>query len=274
MAIKLHFRDVVRMVALSRSNGFSRQLVTLMESVGEVGMFGARVLRDALRRPFEVQEIGRQILEIGVRTVPLIIPCGIALGIVMSLHTRASMARFGAASMIPAALTIATFRELGPMVAGLLVAGRVGAGIGSELAGMRVTEQIDALESLAIDSFKYLVVTRVTACVLALPILTILMDFSGMTGGLFSETAVSHISPTLYIHRGFAAMEWSDYIPTTLKTAVFGFIIGALSCFLGYTARQGATGVGHAATSSVVMSSLLLILVNIILVKLTFFWFA
>src|ERR1700681_1856842 len=246
----------------------------LLEAAGELGLFGARILRDALRPPFEIQEIGRQIIEIGTRSVPLIIPCGIALGIVMSLHTRASMARFGASSMIPAALTIATFRELGPMVTGLLVAGRVGAGIGSELAGMRVTEQIDALESLAIDSFKYLVITRVTACVLALPILTILMDFSGLVGGLFSESAFSHISTRLYIHRGFAAMGWSDYIPTTIKTTVFGFIIGAVSCYLGYAATQGATGVGRAATRSVVLSSRLLILLNIILVKLTFFWFS
>ena len=253
---------------------FGRRITAFLESAGEFGLFGAQVIRDALRRPFEVQEIGRQIVEIGTRSVPLIIPCGIALGIVMSLHTRASMARFGASSLIPAALTIATFRELGPMVTGLLVAGRVGAGIGSELAGMRVTEQIDALESLAIDSFKYLIVTRVTACIVALPILTILMDFSGLTGGLFSEAAVSHISARLYIHRGFAALRWSDYIPTTLKTMVFGFIIGAVSCFLGYTAKQGALGVGHAATRSVVFSSLLLILVNIILVKLTFFWFS
>lgn len=251
-----------------------RRFVTFLEAAGEFSLFGGRAIRDAFRRPFEIQEIGHQIVEIGSRSVPLIIPCGMALGIVMSLHTRASLARFGASSMIPAALTIATFRELGPMVTGLLVAGRVGAGIGSELAGMRVTEQIDALESLAIDSFKYLVITRVTACVLALPILTILMDFSGLTGGLFSEATVSHISARLYVHRGFAAMRWSDYIPTTLKTAVFGFIIGAVSSFLGYTAKRGATGVGHAATQSVVLSSLLLILVNIILVKLTFFWFS
>jgi phospholipid/cholesterol/gamma-HCH transport system permease protein len=253
---------------------FGSPIVTFLESAGEFGLFGARAIRDAFRRPFEVQEIGRQIIEIGSRSVPLIIPCGIALGIVMSLHTRSSMARFGASSLIPAALTIATFRELGPMVTGLLVAGRVGAGIGSELAGMRVTEQIDALESLAVDSFKYLVTTRVIACVLALPVLTILMDFSGLTGGLFSEASISHISARLYLHRGFAALGWSDYIPTTLKTAVFGFIIGAISCFLGYTAKQGALGVGHAATRSVVFSSLLLILVNIILVKLTFFLFS
>jgi len=149
----------------------------------------------------------------------------------------------------------------------------VGAGIGAELAGMRVTEQIDALESLGVDSFKYLVVTRVAACAVALPVLTILMDFMGSTGGLFAEMAVSHSSAQLYIHRAFASMVWSDYIPSTLKTTVFGLLIGTISCFLGYTASQGATGVGRASTRSVVVSSLVLIMIDIILVKLTVFWF-
>jgi phospholipid/cholesterol/gamma-HCH transport system permease protein len=175
--------------------------------------------------------------------------------------------------MIPAVLTIAMFRELGPLVTGLLVSGRVGAGIGSELAGMRVTEQIDAMESLGVDSFKYLVVTRVAACVIALPILTMVMDFMGSAGGMLAEMVVSHSSAQLYIHRAFGSMVWSDYIPTTLKTTVFGLLIGTISCFLGYTATQGAAGVGRASTRSVVFSSLVLILFNIILVKLLLFWF-
>jgi len=191
----------------------------------------------------------------------------------MSLHTRASLTRFGAASMIPAVMTIAFFRELGPLVTGLLVAGRVGAGIGAQLAGMRVTEQVDALESLAVDSFKYLVVTRVLACIIALPVLTVLMDYAGLLGGLISEVALSNLSIPLYVNRAFASLDWSDYIPTTLKTAVFGLMIGTISCYLGYTAKGGAAGVGQASTRSVVLSSLLLILVNIILVKLTLFLF-
>lgn len=209
-----------------------KRLITFLETAGDFGLFGGRVVRDAFRRPFEVQEIGRQIVEIGTRSVPLIIPCGMALGIVLSLHTRSSLVRFGASSLIPAAMTIATFRELGPMVTGLLVAGRVGAGIGSELAGMRVTEQIDALESLAIDSFKYLVITRVTACVLALPILTIVMDFSGLMGGLLSEATVSHISATLYIHRGFAAMGWSITSPPRSRPRSSG---SSLALFLVFS---------------------------------------
>jgi phospholipid/cholesterol/gamma-HCH transport system permease protein len=249
------------------------RILKFLETTGDVSLFGIRVVQNIFHAPFELEETGRQIVEIGSRSVPLIAACGLAIGVVMSLHTRASMARFGAASMIPAVLTISMFRELGPLVTGLLVSGRVGAGIGAELAGMRVTEQIDALESLGVDSFKYLVVTRVAACIVALPVLTILMDFMGSAGGLFAEMAVSHSSALLYIHRASASMGWPDYIPTTLKTAVFGLLIGTISCFLGYTASQGATGVGRASTRSVVFSSLVLILFNIILVKLTLFWF-
>jgi len=243
------------------------------EAVGDFGYFMIRVLRNIFKRPLETSETGRQIIEIGSRSVGLIVCCGFALGIVMSLHTRASMERFGASSMIPAVMTIAFFREMGPLITGLLVSGRVGAGIGAELAGMRVTEQIDALESLAIDSFKYLVVTRVMACLIALPILTLLMDFAGMLGGLLSEVTIAHISWRLYIYRAFGSMDWSDYIPTTLKTTVFGLLIGGVSCFLGYNAKEGAFGVGRASTRSVVYSSLVLILIDIILVKLTFFIF-
>jgi len=175
--------------------------------------------------------------------------------------------------MIPALLTISMFRELGPLVCGLLVSGRVGAGIGSELAGMRISEQIDALESLGVDSFKYLVVTRVVACIIAMPVLTLIMDFSGAMGGLLAEVVATHVSASYFIYRAFSAMVWSDYIPTTLKTTVFGLLIGTLSTYLGYNASHGATGVGRASTRSVVLCSLVLILVDVILVKLMFFWF-
>ncbi|MEO5926408.1 MAG: ABC transporter permease [Bryobacteraceae bacterium] len=244
-----------------------------LETIGDCALFGYRILREAARPPYELRELARQIVEIGSRSVPLIVSCGLALGIVMSVHTRESMVRFGAASMIPAVLTIAFFRELGPLVTGLLVAGRVGAGIGAELAGMRVTEQIDALETMAVDSFKYLVVTRVAACMIALPILTLMMDFSGLAGGMAAEMVVSNTSPRLYIYRSFGSMDWSDYLPTTFKTIVFGLVIGMISCFLGYNAKNGAAGVGKASTRSVVMSSLTLILINILLVKLTLFFF-
>lgn len=246
---------------------------SILETVGDYVLFSWRSFRDGFRHPFEFQETIRQIDEIGSRSVPLILACGLALGMVMSLHTRVSMVRFGASSLIPAVLTVAFFREMGPLVTGLLVAGRVGAGIGAQLAGMRVTEQIDALEALAVDSFKYLVVTRIVACMIALPLLTILMDFAGLMGGMISEVALSNLSAKLYVNRAFASLDWSDYLPTTAKTIVFGLIIGSISSFLGYNATNGAAGVGQASTRSVVWSSLVLILVNIVLVKFTLFWF-
>ena len=156
-------------------------------------------------------------------------------------------------------------------MAGLLVSGRVGAGIGAELGGMRVTEQIDALESLAVDSFKYLVVTRVIACVVSLPLLTVLMNFAGLLGGFFAETVVSGMSFTFYFQTAFRSLTFSDYIPPTLKTMIFGFLIGTTSAYLGYNATGGAEGVGRASTQSVVLSSIFLIVLNVLLVKFIFF---
>jgi phospholipid/cholesterol/gamma-HCH transport system permease protein len=164
-------------------------------------------------------------------------------------------------------------KETGPLVTALLVAGRVGAGIGAELGAMRVTEQIDALESLAVDSFKYLVVTRIVACVLAVPLLTTVMNFTGIIGGFVAETMVSGMSLHFYVDTAFSIIDFVDYVPPTIKTAVFGFIIGTVSSYLGYTATGGTAGVGQASTRSVVFSSISVILANVILVKTIFFIF-
>lgn len=182
------------------------------------------------------------------------------------------MTRFGGQALVPAAVSIGMVRVLGPLVTGLLVSGRVGAGIGAQLGGMRVTRQIDAMEALAVDSFKYLVVTRVFACVIALPILTVVMDFAGLAGGMFLETAAYNVSMTLFVHDAFSALSLTDYLPTVIKTTVFGLIIGTVSCFLGYNTEGGAAGVGQASTKSVVFCSILLIVIDIILVKATLIW--
>jgi phospholipid/cholesterol/gamma-HCH transport system permease protein len=242
--------------------------------LGELGLFASRAFREAFQPPYEFRETVNQIFQTGFRSAPLVIAAGFAFGIVLAMQTRASMEAFGAQAYIPQAVSFGLFKDIGAVVTSLLVAGRVGAGIGAELAGMRVTEQIDALESLAVNSFKYLVVTRIIACIIALPILTTLLNFSGLTGGLLSEMIVPGGMPAhLYLHDAFSPMGFSDYIPPTAKTLVFGFIIGTVSCFLGYTATQGATGVGRASTKSVVYSSLLVILSDVLLVKLIFFWF-
>lgn len=242
-----------------------------VEWFGGLSLFSGQFFRECFRRPFEFTEILRQIFEIGWRSAPLIVLSGIAVGAVLSMHTRSTLERFGAAAMIPTALALALVKETGPLITGLLISGRVGAGIGAELGGMRVTEQIDALESLGINSFKYLVFTRVVACAVALPLLTVLMNFSGLLGGFVAETFISGATLRLYFTQAFSSLAFSDFIPPTLKTIVFGFIIGCTSSYLGYNATGGAEGVGRASTQSVVLSSIFLILINVILVKFIFF---
>ena len=147
---------------------------------GEVSLFGLRAVKDVFRRPFEGEQIRRQLAEIGSRSLPLVIASGFALGAVLTMHTRSTLVTFGATAWVPNVQALAFFLEIGPLVTGLLVAGRVGSGIGAVLSNMRATEQIDAIESLSIDSFKYLVVPRIVACTLALPLLTLFLDFSGL----------------------------------------------------------------------------------------------
>jgi phospholipid/cholesterol/gamma-HCH transport system permease protein len=164
-----------------------RWLSRLFEFAGKAGLFGLQVIVDSLRPPFEFAQLSRQLAEVGNRSLALIIVSGFALGAVMTLHTRSTLVTFGATAMIPAVQAVSFFVEIGPLVAGLLLAGRVGSGIGAVLANMRASEQIDAIESLSIDSFKFLVVPRVLACVIALPFLTLFMDFAGLLGGFLSE---------------------------------------------------------------------------------------
>jgi phospholipid/cholesterol/gamma-HCH transport system permease protein len=241
--------------------------------IGEVTFFGVRALREAFLPPYEVREIARHVFEIGWRSMPLVAVSGFAVGVVLSLHTRASLERFGAEAMIPAGLAIAMIRETGPLTTGLLVSGRVGAGIGAELGAMKVTEQIDALEATAVDSFKFLAVTRILACIVAMPLLTTIMDFCGILGGYVAEASVSGKSWDLYFRRAFSLIEFDDFIPATLKTAVFGLIIGTIASYLGFTTTQGTEGVGRTSTRSVVLASILIIVVNVVLVKMIFFVF-
>ena len=189
------------------------------------------------------------------------------------MHTRASLERFGAEAMIPAGLAMALVKETGPLTAGLLLSGRIGAGIGAELGAMRVTEQIDALEASAVDAFRYLVVTRVVACVISLPLLTTLMNFAGMIGGFIAETPPPVCRCRCTSIGRFRWWTSMDFIPATMKTMVFGFIIATMSSFLGFTTRSGTEGVGRASTRSVVLSSILIIVSNVVLVRLIFFIF-
>jgi phospholipid/cholesterol/gamma-HCH transport system permease protein len=238
-----------------------------LEWFGDLGIFFWRVMRAAVTPPHEVGEFFRQLDEIGSKSLPLVALAGAATGVVLSLQARFSLTRFGAKSMLPAAIVFSIVRETGPIITGLVVSGRVGAGIGAELATMKVTEQIDAIEASAVNPYRLLASTRILACILMLPLLTLVADFCGVSMGWVAQTLVEPLSFHQFINSGFKGAGFNDLLPPTLKTAAFGLIIGLIACFQGMRTRGGAAGVGRAATSSVVLSSLFVILADVVLVK-------
>ena len=249
------------------------KIIGFFALLGEVTSFGVRGFVLSLMPPYQWDFFFEQLTEVGLNSFALIAAAGLALGVVMTLHTRSTLVSFGAEALIPTLQSASFFNELGPLVTGLLVAGRVGSGIGAELANMRATEQIDAIEAMSLDSFRFLVATRILVCILALPMLTVFMDFAGLIGGFLAEHFVSNISLQHYIYSAFNDVSWANFIPPTLKTCVFGFIIGTISCYHGYTINEGSSGVRRAATTSVVLSSLFIIVSDVLLVKIIFFFF-
>src|SRR5580698_8202255 len=252
------------------STGF---LVRFFEWFGDLGLFCSNLLRAVFLPPYEFREFAHQLDELGAKSLPLVAMAGAATGVVLSLETHDSLVSFGAKSLLPELLVLSVVKESGPIITGLIVSGRVAAGIGAELGAMKVTEQIDAMEASAVDPYKYLVTTRILACVLMLPLLTLAADFCGIVLGWITTTLTDPISLRLFIENGFKEATFNDFLPPTFKTAVFGLIIGLSACLQGMRTEGGAAGVGRAATSSVVLSSLFVILADVVLVKLILIFF-
>ena len=246
---------------------------SFFEWFGELGLFCWRLVRAIFSRPFEGRELLRQIDVIGAQSLVLSMLAGAATGVVMSLQTRDSLTRFGAKAILPTVIVFALLKETGPIITGLVVSGRVAAGIGSELGSMKVSEQIDAMEASAVNPLNFLAATRVLACIAVLPLLTLAADFSGIIMGWFATTLAEHTSLQHFINNGFKKVGFNDFIAPTLKTCVYGSIIGVVSCFQGMRAHGGTEGVGRAATSSVVLSSLFIILADVLLVRLIIVFF-
>ena len=242
------------------ANGF-------FEWFGELGIFFWKVLKAGLTPPYEWRELVRQLDEVGSKSFPVVVMAGSAIGVIISLEARYSLSRFGAKSMFPATLVYSVIQVMGPIITGLVVSGRVGAGISAELASMKVTEQIDAIEASAINPYRYLAATRILACILMLPLLTLISDGCGLLMGWFAQTLVEPLSFHQFIQDGFKGATFSTFLPQTFKTSVYGLIIGLIACFQGMRTRGGAEGVGRAATNSVVLASLFVILADVVLVK-------
>jgi len=245
----------------------ARPVNCVLEWFGNLGIFSWQVLKAAVTPPYEWRELVRQLDEVGSKSLPLVALAGAAIGVVLSMEARYSLSRFGAKSMFPVTLVYSVIQVMGPIMTGLIVSGRVGAGIGAELASMKVTEQIDAIEASAINPYRLLAATRILACILMLPLLTLAADAGGLLTGWFAQTLVEQLSFHQFIENGFHGATFNAFLPPTFKTAVYGLIIGLIACFEGMRTRGGAEGVGRAATNSVVIASLFVILADVVLVK-------
>lgn len=237
--------------------------------LGDLTLFTLRFFRYAVVPPYEFAQIKKHIDELGAESFPLVSITGILMGFILAMQGHPILGRFGSELLIPAMVAISVVRELGPVITALIVAGRVSSGIGAELGSMRVTEQIDALEVSAVDPFNYLVVTRITACIIIVPLLTVYADFLSLIGAYISMWIELGTSWRLYVDLVVRSLSFSDLIPGISKTFFFGFIIGLVGCYRGYTAAGGTEGVGRAATNAVVLASLLIIFVDMVLVKVS-----
>lgn len=239
-----------------------------LESVGRYCHLALRALLAlplALLRPGDVC---RQLNQVLIGALPLAVVAGLSLGVVIWLHSRRLLERYGQPEYLPQGLAIAVILELAPTGAGLIVAGRSGASLGAELGSMRLTEQIDALEVLGLSPLRHLVAPRVLACVLALPLLTVLMVYLEILGSFGAEAIGGSMGWVQYSNACLKNIRLSDAVPATLKTLVFGYLIGVTGCYFGLTAEGGTEGVGTAATRGVVASILLVLASNVLLVAM------
>ena len=248
-------------------------LTSFFIEIGELTYFTTRFLKNAFKSPFELKELIRQCYSMGNRSLFLVCITGFIIGLVLTLQTRPTLMEFGAVSWMPSMVSISIVREIGPIITALVCAGRIGSGIGAELGSMRVTEQIDAMEVSGTNPFKYLVVTRVMAVTLMLPLLVIAGNAIALFGSFLIENIKGNVSFVLYFNKVFNALEFGDLIPATIKTIFFGLAIGLVGCYKGYYCEKGTAGVGKAANSAVVFASLLLFIIDFVAVFITDIFF-
>ncbi|HEX8515479.1 MAG TPA: ABC transporter permease [Bacteroidia bacterium] len=236
---------------------------------GNMTIFTLQAIKLSFSLPFEFREFLKQCYEIGNRSLPLVGITGAIMGLVLTIQSRPILNDFGAESMLPQMVAVSLIREIGPVITALICAGKIGSGIGAELGSMKVTEQIDAMEVSATNPMKYLVVTRVMAATLMIPILVLFADALGMVGSWIGVNIKDDLNIVLYFARAFSAVEFIDFIPAFIKSFFFGAVIGLVGCYKGYNAGRGTESVGIAANSAVVLSSLLIIVVDLIVVQIT-----
>lgn len=240
-----------------------------LTEVANASLFISRTFKETFSRDFEFKEFLRQCFQIGYKSLPLISVTGIILGLVLTIQSRPALVSFGAVSMLPGMVTISLIREMGPVITALLCAGKIGSGMGAELGSMKVTEQIDAMEVSSTNPMRFLVVTRVLAATIMIPLLVLYADALGILGSWAGSNIKGDVSFVLFFSQAFSQVGFIDFLPAVLKTFFFGAVIGLVGCYKGYNAGRGTESVGIAANSAVVLASLLVLIVDVIAVQIT-----
>lgn len=246
----------------------SKKTDNFFRGLADAFAFVKRFFQEVWFPPYEFKEILRQCYEIGYRSLPLISLTGFIIGIVFTNQSRPSLAEFGATSWLPALISIAVVRALGPLVTALIAAGKVGSGIGAEIGSMKVTEQIDAMEVSAINPFKYLVITRTLATTFMIPVLVMYTDFVALMGSFINVNQNEMVSLSTFFVQVFESISFLDIFSSIIKSLVFGFTIGIVGCYKGYNSTQGTEGVGKAANASVVMSMFLIFIEELLALQI------
>ena len=247
-----------------------RSVLGLCASVGRIVIFAAMTIAHLFRPPFYFREFAQQLLTIGYFSLPVVGLTALFTGGALALQIYSGGARFNAEAVVPSVVAIAMVRELGPVLGGLMVAGRVSSSIAAELGTMRVTEQIDALTTLSTNPMKYLVVPRVLAATLAMPVLAFIGDVIGIMGGFLVGTQRLDFNAATYINNTVDFLEFGDVFSGLVKAAAFGFIVALMGCYHGYNSGRGAQGVGKATTNAVVSASVLILAANYLLTEVFF----
>jgi phospholipid/cholesterol/gamma-HCH transport system permease protein len=245
----------------------------ILIDTGNVSLFTGRFFKEILKPPFQINEFFRQCYAIGYKSLPLVSITGFIMGLVLTIQSRPTMIQFGAESWLPSMVSLSLVREIAPVITALICAGKIASGIGAELGSMKVTEQIDAMEVSAINPYKYLVVTRILATTLMLPILVIYADFVGIFGGYIGYNVRGNMSIYRYFSDVIEHLEFLDLIPAVIKTFFFGFCIGLIGCYKGFNASNGTASVGIAANEAVVAASLSIFIIDMLAVQITDLFF-
>jgi phospholipid/cholesterol/gamma-HCH transport system permease protein len=237
--------------------------------MGLIARFTGRFFVEVFKPRFELTEFLRQCFYIGNKSLPLVSITAFIMGLVITMQSRPTLVEFGAEAWLPKMISVSLVREIAPVITALICAGKIGSGIGAELGSMKVTEQIDAMEVSGTNPYKFLVVTRVMATTLMIPLLAILADGISLYGGYLGCNIHGMVSWDLFWNQVFDTLAYADVMPSLLKTFFFGFVIGIIGCYQGFNSKKGTEGVGQSANSAVVISSLLVFILDLLAVQIT-----